>query len=115
MFLATYRRGETDGTASWHDPNRAICRLKALPMELMIRYSDGQEVRLGDRIKLGEDEGGIVVCSIDTGEYTDEHSEAQWGYLKKGVMINFPKYGLIHFVEPDEDLQLIARTDSSRS
>ena len=80
-----------------------------------MRYSDGQEVRLGDSIKLGEDEGGIVVCSIDTGEYTDEHSEAQWSYLKKGVMINFPKYGLIHFVEPDEDLQLIARADSNRS
>lgn len=79
-----------------------------------MRYPDGQEVRLGDRVKLGEDEGGIVVCSIDTSEYTEEHSETQWGYLKKGVKINFPRYGLIHYEEPDEDLVLVARADPSQ-
>ncbi|MFO0697904.1 MAG: hypothetical protein U0236_01655 [Nitrospira sp.] len=77
-----------------------------------MRYPDGQEVRLGDRVKLGHDVEGIVVCSIDTGEYSAEDSEAQWGYLKKGVMIKFQKYGLIYYdEEPDEDLQLIARAD----
>jgi len=79
-----------------------------------MRYFDGQEVRLGDRVKLGEDEGGIVVCSIDTAEYTKEYSETQWGYLKKGVMVNFPRYGLIHYEEPEEDLELIARAGSSQ-
>jgi hypothetical protein len=37
------------------------------------------------------------------------HPEAQWGYLKNGVMIDFPKYGLIHYVDPDDDLVLVAR------
>ena len=74
-----------------------------------MKYADGQEVRLRDRVKLGEDEGGIVVCSIDTAEYNDDYPEAQWSHLKKGVMISFPKYGLIHYEEPEEDLQLIAR------
>ena len=74
-----------------------------------MKYADGQEVRLRDRVKLGEDEGGIVVCSIDTAEYTDDYPQAQWSHLKKGVMISFPKYGLIHYEEPEEDLQLIAR------
>jgi len=74
-----------------------------------LKYSDGQEVRLGDRVKLGQDDRGVVVCSIDAGEYSDEHPEAQWGYLKKGVMIKFPTYGLIHYEEPEPDLQLIAR------
>ena len=74
-----------------------------------MKYADGQEVRLRDRVKLGEDEGGIVVCSIDTAEYTDDYPQAQWSHLKKGVMISFPKYGLIHYEESEEDLQLIAR------
>ena len=74
-----------------------------------MNYSDGQEVRLGDRVKLGENDGGIVVCSIDTGDYSDDYPEAQWSYLKKGVMIKFPTYGLIHYPDPDPDLQLIAR------
>lgn len=74
-----------------------------------MKYCDGQEVRLGDKVKLGDDDGGVVVCSMDTGEYSDEHPESAWGYLKRGVMISFPKYGLIHYEEPEEDLQLIAR------
>jgi hypothetical protein len=75
-----------------------------------VKYQNGQEVRLGDRVKLGQDEGGVVVASIDTNEYTSEHSRAQWGHLKKGVMIEFPIYGLIHYEEPEPDLQLVERT-----
>lgn len=74
-----------------------------------MEYADGQEVKLGDRVRLGQDDGGIVVCSIDTNEYSDAYPATQWGYLKKGVMINFPLYGLIHYESPEPDLQLIAR------
>jgi hypothetical protein len=73
-----------------------------------MKYWDGQEIRLGDRVKLDKDEGGIVVASIDTDEYTDENQKEQWGHLKKGVMIEFPLFGLIHYDEPDEDLELIS-------
>jgi hypothetical protein len=45
----------------------------------------------------------------DTGEYSAEHPQGQWSYLKKGVLINFPRWGLIHYVEPEPDLQLIGR------
>ena len=76
-----------------------------------MKYTDGQEVRLGDRVKLGQDDGGVVVASIDMGEYSAEHTEAQWGYLKKGVMIEFPTYGLIHYEKPEPDLQLVSRAD----
>jgi hypothetical protein len=77
-----------------------------------VKYPDGQDVRLGERVKLGQDGGGVVVASIDTNGYTSEHSEAQWGYLKKGVMIEFPKHGLIHYEELEPDLQLIGRAKS---
>ena len=74
-----------------------------------MKYLDGQEVRLGDRVRLGEDRGGVVVCSIDSAEYRGEHSEAQWGYLERGVMIDFPLYGLMHMEQPEADLELIGR------
>lgn len=80
-----------------------------------MKYPGGQEVRLGDRVKLGQDDGGIVVASIDTGEYSAEHPEAQWSYLKKGAMIKFPQYGLIHYEEPEPDLQLIGRAEPRQS
>ena len=78
-----------------------------------MKYSDGQQIRLGDKVKLGQDEGGIVVCLIDDDEYSDDYPKAQWGYLEKRVMINFPLFGLIHYEDAEPDLQLIARAQPS--
>lgn len=37
-----------------------------------MKYADGQEVIKGDRVQLGDDKHGIVVCSIDRNEYCRE-------------------------------------------
>ncbi|MBR0968507.1 hypothetical protein JQ554_30515 [Bradyrhizobium diazoefficiens] len=74
-----------------------------------MKYSGGQDVRLGDRVRLGDDDGGVVVCSIDTDEYSAAAPKAEWSYLKKGVVIKFPKFGLIHYEQAEPDLVLIAR------
>lgn len=74
-----------------------------------MNYADGQAVRLGDHFQLGEDRDGIVVCSIDDDTYSDQHPREAWGYLRHGVMIEFPTYGLIHYVEAEPDLKLLAR------
>jgi hypothetical protein len=76
-----------------------------------MKYAGGQEARLGDKVRLGNDNNGVVVCSIDTCEYSKEHPETQWGYLKTGVMIEFPSYGLIHYEEAEPDLELISRQE----
>jgi hypothetical protein len=80
-----------------------------------MNYWDGQEARIGDKVRLGDEVNGVVVCSIDRSEYEGEHSEAQWGYLGKGVMIQFEKYGLIHYAEADEDLVLLGRASASNT
>ena len=73
-----------------------------------MKYPDGQEVRLGDRVALGDDQQGIAVCSIDTEEYSDAYPRDQWSYLDTGVLIEFPSYGLIHYKEPEATLRLVA-------
>jgi hypothetical protein len=73
-------------------------------MDMHMKYADGQEVRLGDRVKLGQDHGGVVTRFIDASD----------NYLKKGVMVEFPTYGLIHYEEPEPDLQLIERARPGR-
>ena len=78
-----------------------------------MNYPDGQNVKIGDLVKLGDGSKGVVVCSIDNSEYSEDHSELQWGYLKKGVMIDFHTYGLIHFETADSDLELVARKSDS--
>jgi hypothetical protein len=78
-------------------------------MERSMKYADGRDIRLGDRVRLGQDDRGVVVASIDTGEYSSGFPATSWGHLKQGVMINFPMYGLIHYEEAEEDLELIER------
>lgn len=77
--------------------------------DMTMKYADGQEVRVGDHVGLGADDGGVVVCSIEDGAYSDEHTAEQWGYLKTGFMVEFPTYGLIHYEVAEEGLRLIAR------
>ena len=74
-----------------------------------MKYSDGKEVKIGDTVTLWSGCHGVVVCSIDTDEYTVDYPKNEWGYLKSGVMIKTDKSGLIHYIEADEDLQLIER------
>jgi len=76
----------------------------------MMSYASGETVKLGDKVSLGSDYGGTVVIIFDTGEYSTDYPEAQWGgYLTKGVMMNFPLYGLIHYEEMEPDVKFIAR------
>jgi hypothetical protein len=79
-----------------------------------MKYPDGQEVRLGDRVKLGQDDSGVVVASIDAGEYAAAHPRAQWSYLKRGVLIEFRQWGLIHYEHPEPELQLVGRAKTFR-
>jgi hypothetical protein len=73
-----------------------------------MQYADGQDIKLGDKVKMGSDRG-VVVISVDTGEFSDQFPEVAWGYLQSGVLIAFKKYGLMHIEDVDEDLQLVSR------
>ncbi|MBR0938592.1 hypothetical protein [Bradyrhizobium jicamae] len=74
-----------------------------------MKYPDGQEIRLGDTVRLDGNAEGVVVFSIDTNEYAAEFPGDAWDYLKRGVMIDFPEYGLIHFDHDAPDLTLVRR------
>ena len=78
-----------------------------------MKYSDGSDERLGDRLQLWERCSGIAVCSMDTDEYSAEYPKKDWGHLQSGVMIQPDKAGLFHYIEPDEDLQLIRRVGAT--
>lgn len=74
-----------------------------------MKYSDGTEARLGDKVQYSDGSIGVVVCSMDTDEYSATYPKDQWGYLKKGIMIASERMGLVHYEEPDEDMVLIKR------
>jgi hypothetical protein len=74
-----------------------------------VKYLDGQEVRLGDRVRVDHDPSGLVVACIETQEYSPEFPKAEWVYLQRGFLVMSSKYGLVHHERPDEDMELIER------
>lgn len=64
---------------------------------------------IGDKVCIGGDDGGVVVCDIDAGRFSLSYPEVEWAYLNNGVLIEFPTFGVIHMKNPDADLELIAR------
>lgn len=74
-----------------------------------MKYPNGLDVKIGDKVKLWEGCHGIVVASIDTGEYSSNFPKTEWEYLKVGVLIDSDKAGVIHYFEPEKSLELIER------
>jgi hypothetical protein len=80
--------------------------------QLNVEYPDGQEVRLGDTVELWSGNTGRVVCSIDTGEYSDDYRKDHWASLGSGVLVLSEKAGLIHYIEPEKTMRLLGRQRS---
>ncbi|MCX7110325.1 MAG: hypothetical protein NTX45_09380 [Proteobacteria bacterium] len=75
-------------------------------------YPNGVSVKVGDKIRLWNGCHGVVVCSIDTNEYTPYYSKAEWGYLETGIVIKSDNGSLFHYAEVDEDIELVERLDA---
>jgi hypothetical protein len=76
-----------------------------------MRYLNGPEARLGDRVRIKDTNGTVVIC-VDTDEYHPDFSRDEWGdLLQDGVLVEFEVWGLVHCIEPDEDLEFCARGD----
>ena len=76
-------------------------------------YRNGELVQLNDKVKLWPGCIGLVVCSFDTNEYSEQYPKAEWQYLRKGVLIASDCAGLIHYLDSNEDLELIERVSSA--
>jgi hypothetical protein len=74
-----------------------------------MKYADGQKAKLGDRVSLGDDESGVVVALIGEEKFDATHPASAWNYLKSGALIEFAKYGLIHYSSLEPDLKLLDR------
>jgi hypothetical protein len=74
-----------------------------------MRYPDGQEIRLGDRMALWDGSEGTVVCSIDTDQYSPDYPREHWAYLGNGILIESTNYGLVHCIESEGEMRLLAR------
>lgn len=75
-----------------------------------MKYEDGKQVLLGDKVHLDGGISGIVMCSIDDGIYTPEFLESDWEHLNQGVMVFSEQAGLIHYAKWNKDCVLMERS-----
>ncbi|UJB18495.1 MULTISPECIES: hypothetical protein [Lysobacter] len=78
-----------------------------------LHYQEGQDVRLGDSVRWGNDARGVVVVMIAEQTALPGYVAAEWAYLQRGCMIEVSASGLFHYdaeaLAQDEDLVLLAR------
>jgi len=79
-----------------------------------MRDRRGRLIRLGDRVRIGGDISGVVVFSLDTGEFGAGFPEAEWRYLARGIMLRTERAGLVHLPESDEDTLILPRAAQAR-
>jgi hypothetical protein len=76
-----------------------------------MKYTDGTVARLGDRVRISNGDTGVIVASMDTGEFSPEYPETEWGHLKTGVFVCTDKGALVRFEDPLPP-NLLRREDS---
>jgi hypothetical protein len=74
-----------------------------------MKYVDGNEVYLGDKV-IADDSDGVVVVVLDTKQFSDDYREG-WDNEEKGAFVETKKWGLIHYPEFDEDVTLVQRAE----
>ena len=71
-----------------------------------------QETQTWRCVKLGADCNGRVIGLIDEAKYLAHNGEAQWDFLKRGAILDFPMFRPIHYsAETEANVILIARAD----
>ena len=70
-------------------------------------YTDGTEIKLGDRVVISGKHNGVVVANIDGAEYSEAHPKEQWAYLSSGVMIDTDFGGLVHYQQENMEDEII--------
>lgn len=65
-----------------------------------MKYADGTEARLGDRVRIRNGELGVIVVSVDTDEFSAEYPKCDWGNLGSGILVRTDKGALVRFAEP---------------
>ena len=72
-------------------------------------YLDGKTVKVGDLVTFDNGIEGIVVCSVDDGEYSAEFPQSEWSYLNTGVLVRTKEIGLVHLGNAPSDLQFMGK------
>jgi hypothetical protein len=74
-----------------------------------MKYADGTEARLGDRVRITNGDTGTVIASMDTDVYGSEATKENWAHMGAGIRVRTDRGALVQFddahsrlVSPDD-------------
>jgi hypothetical protein len=62
-----------------------------------MKYHDGTEMHVGDRVRIKNGDTGVIVASMDTGEFSSDYPKENWGDLKTGILVRTDKGAIVRF------------------
>jgi hypothetical protein len=65
-----------------------------------MKYEDGSDARVGDRVRIRNGDMGVIVVSVDSDEFAAEYPKSQWLHLESGVLVRTDKGALVRFADP---------------
>jgi hypothetical protein len=66
-----------------------------------MKYADGKDIEPGDVVQIDRIYRGLVIASMDTGKYLQDHE--QWEYLGQGIMVDTDFGGPVHYTSEAAD------------
>ena len=72
-----------------------------------MKYSDGKNIKLGDKVLIDGKYHGVVVANMDDSEFSEEQPKEKWEYLRSGVMIDTDFAGLVHYQQENLETEEI--------
>jgi hypothetical protein len=77
-----------------------------------MKYVDGIEARLGDRVRITNGDTGTVIASMDTDEYGPEATKENWAHMGGGILVRTDRGALVQF--DDSHSRLLSRENANR-
>ncbi|MFK8012431.1 MAG: hypothetical protein AB8B80_10345 [Marinicellaceae bacterium] len=77
-----------------------------------MKYTDGNEAKVGDHVRISGIYKGVVVANMDSDKYSHDHPKEQWSHIRSGVMIDTDFGGLVHYEQDSlvgETIELMQR------
>jgi hypothetical protein len=79
-----------------------------------MNYGNGLKVMMGDKVRIGSEITGTVVCLLEAGGYSKNYLESDWSCLEEGILIEFSQLGLVHYrTKLEQDVNFVSRGPSS--
>jgi hypothetical protein len=76
-----------------------------------MKYADGTEARLGDRVRITNGDTGTVIASMDTDEYGPEATRESWENTGDGILVRTDRGALVQL--DDSHSKLVTRDDGN--